>query len=255
MITSEQIMLFSLIFMRMTGCILFNGFFGRKNIPAMAKAGFILVLSFLVYSSSAGFIILDIRTPVVYGVYLIKEFAIGYVMGYVMSLVMYIIIFAGEFIDLQMGLSMSKIFDPQSNSSLSLTASLLNVLFALLFFSMNGHLAVLHLILTTGEIIPYGHVALSANLGPVILKFFSECTVLAVKLAFPIFAAEFLLEIGVGILMKAIPQINVFVVNIQMKILLGFLILLLIFSPVGEFLQDLIVLMIDALKNSLMLLR
>jgi len=62
--------------------------------------------------------------------------------------------------------------------------------------------------------------------------------VLAVKLALPILAAELLGQVGMGILMKVIPQINVFSINIELKLILGLGLLLLFMAPMSEYLLN-----------------
>ena len=62
---------------------------------------------------------------------------------------------------------------------------------------------------------------------------------LAVKLAMPILAAELLGEVGMGVLMKAIPQINAFVINIELKVIIGLLLFCLLLTPINEFLLEL----------------
>lgn len=253
MITTGQFVFFTLILMRMSGFVLFNPILGRKNIPAIAKSGFIIVLSVIIYASSQETAV-STNTSIEYGILLLKEFTVGYILAFIMNLFLYIIIFAGEIIDLQMGISMSKIYDAQSNTSISITASLYNALFILLFFAQDGHLSLIQTIITSGDIVPYGSIVIPLRLSAAMLDMFSQCTVLAVKFAFPIFAIEFLAEIGVGILMKTIPQINVFVVNIQAKLFIGLLILLMFFSPMADFLQKIMVTMLEALKNCLIML-
>lgn len=77
---------------------------------------------------------------------------------------------------------------------------------------------------------------------------------LAVKFAFPILAAEFIITMGMGILMKMIPQINIFVVQIQVKIILGLVLFLFLFSPMGDALGDLISSMLRHMQDILQLL-
>ena len=62
---------------------------------------------------------------------------------------------------------------------------------------------------------------------------------LAVKLAMPLLAAELLGEVGMGVLMKAIPQINAFVINIELKVIIGLLLFFLLLTPINEFLLEL----------------
>lgn len=131
--TTAQVTLFSLILMRMSGFILLNPILGRRNIPMQVKAGFIFVLTLTVYSFSAGDAF-DIANPLEYGFLLLKEFAAGYVIGYVTELFFFVITFAGYVMDFQMGLSMSTVYDPQSNTQVPITGSLLQAFYVLLFF-------------------------------------------------------------------------------------------------------------------------
>lgn len=244
---------FSCVFMRMTGCILFNPILGRRNFPSMFRAAFIVMLTLLVMSYSG----VRVTPPAdVFGnaIMLFSELFIGFVMGFVVNLFTYTLIFAGEFIDLQMGMSMSKVYDPQSNISMSLTTTYFNILYLLLFFALNGHLTMLRLFLGASEAIPYGEAVISSTISQPMLDAFILCTELGVKLALPMIAIQFLMEMGVGILMKAIPQINVFVVSLQSKVLVGLLVLVLISSPVGGFIDSMIVTMFDALQEVVELL-
>lgn len=70
------------------------------------------------------------------------------------------------------------------------------------------------------------------------VELFIECFLLAVKLAVPILAAELLGQIGMGILMKVIPQINVFSINIELKMIIGLGLLMLFMTPISEFLLN-----------------
>ena len=106
---------------------------------------------------------------------------------------------------------------------------------------MDGHLALIRIFMELSEIIPYSSVAFTQNSASFLLNLFTECTVLAIQLSFPILIIIFLTEMGVGILMKAIPQINVFVVNIQAKIIIGMIVLIFMFSPIGDFLNNIVI--------------
>lgn len=86
------------------------------------------------------------------------------------------------------------------------------------------------------------------------VEVFAACMVLAIKLALPILAAELLGELGMGILMKAIPQINAFVINMELKILIGLVLLLLFLTPINEFLLDMEQTMLDTLSGTLQIL-
>lgn len=254
MLDAGRFLFFTLVFMRISGFILFNPIFGRRNVPGIVKAGFIMVLTVVVATFSGG-VVPEPTLPLEYGILLLKEVAIGYILGFVVNLFLYVIVFAGEFMDMQMGMSMAKIYDAQSNASISLSATFYNALFMLLFFVAGGHIALLKVLLTSAEVVPYGTVVFQSGISHAIFELFTQCTLFAIQFAFPVFAAEFLCEMGVGILMKTIPQINVFVVNIQLKVFLGLLLVLILFTPMAEYLQKLLVIMIDSVKDILQLLR
>lgn len=250
-----NIILFSMIAMRMAGLVFMNPIFGRRNIPNNVKAGMTLVFTFLVYSTmeEPGFTY-EFHSSFIYGFILLKEFLVGYVLGYVMELFFFVITYAGTIIDFHLGLSMSMVFDPQTNAQIAMTGNLYQIFYTLIFFAVDGHLVVIRMLLTSGELVPYGEVAFTQGLSMAVLDIFRECVVLAVRFAFPIIAIEFLVEIAVGIMMKAAPQVNVFVINIQLKIAVGALVLFFLVSPMKSWLENLMQQMLGTMGEILTLL-
>lgn len=227
--------LFLLVLARMSGVVLFNPILGRQGIPGVVKSGFILLLSITAYTmtdylpEAPGSIL---ETLVLLGL----ELFLGYVLGLVMNLFFYVPLLGGETIDMQMGMSMGRTYDPSSQTSTTVTASLLNLLLMLLFFAANGHQTLLRIILVSGRIVPFGAAAFGQELYGAMVELFINCTILGIKLCMPILAAELLGQMGMGILMKVIPQINVFAINIELKVIIGLTLLLLLISPFSEYL-------------------
>lgn len=238
MVDWAQLYLFELIFMRMSGFLLFNPLLGRSNLPAMVKTGMALVLSILVFGT-AGTGVPQPDTLVELAFRLLLELGIGLVLGFVMRVVFSVVQIGGEVIDTQMGMTMAQIYDASSQANLSVSASLLNILLILDFFAENGHYTLMRLLTTSGELVPYGAAALGDGVYAYVIELFLACMLLAVKLAMPILAAELLGEIGMGVLMKAIPQINAFVINIELKVIIGLLLFFLLLTPINEFLLEL----------------
>ena len=245
-----QLTLFSLILMRMSGFILFNPILGRRNIPARVKAGFIFILTLAVYSFSIEEVV-EAGSTLEFMLLLIKEFMAGYVVGLVMHLFFFIVSFAGYIIDFQMGLSMATVYDPQSNAQMPVTGSLLQTWLILLFFAVDGHLALMRILLTSAEIVPYGGIVVTEGLALRIIDIFLECVEMGLRLAIPMIAAEFLVEMGVGILNKVVPQISIFVINIQMKLIVGMGLLVLLFAPTGEFIEKIMTTMMKSVGGIL----
>lgn len=245
--------LYLLILMRISGFVLFNPLFARNGIPTMFQAGFISILAIAVYYAYGGSVEVP-ATVIVFSVRAVLEFLMGFALGMVMRFFFYIADAGGEVVDSQMGLSMAKSYDPASQSQISVTANLLNILMMLLFFAENGHVTLLRLMLTSGEIVPFGSASLGAELADRAVELFAECALLGLKLSLPVLGAELLGQVGMGVLNKAIPQINVFVINIDLKILIGFAMLLFLLTPMSSYLLEAETVMLRELRQLLSLM-
>ena len=252
MIDWAELTLFLFVMARMSGFILFNPILGRTNIPAPFRSGMVIVLSVFVTSMS------EQQPPQPTGiadfaVFMLLEMAIGFLLGMAVNIFFYIPQMAGSIMDTQMGMTMNQMYDPGSSANMSTTGQLLNILMLLLFFTGGGHLTLLRMFLTSEEVVPFGHVSIGLPAYNLLLELFIECTVLAIKLAMPVLVAELIAQVGMGVLMKVIPQINVFVINIDLKVLIGFALLLMLMIPFSEYLLQVELAMLNALHDLLTL--
>jgi len=252
MIDWPQLTLFLFVSARVSGFVLFNPILGRGNIPAAFRTGTALVLSIFVTSLS------EQQPPspsgtVEFMVYMLLEIAIGFLLGMAVNFFFYIPQLAGEMIDTQMGMTMNQMYDPGSSANLSVTGQILNVMMTLLFFAGGGHLTLLRLFITSEQIVPFGRVAIGLPAYHLLLELFVECTLLGVKICMPILAAELIAQVGMGVLMKVIPQINVFAINIELKVIVGLALLLVLIIPFSEFLLQAEMAMLDSLHDVLAL--
>lgn len=220
----EHYLVFLLVFSRMAGMILFNPLFGRRNIPAVFKMGLALILAFLItmtIPADTGAVILPVF---IFGC--LKEFFVGYAAGFVLQLFFGSILIAGEIIDMQVGFGMAKFYDPQSNVSMPVSGSFFNIFLMLVFFTTNAHLTFIKVIALSFQIIPPGMTHLGPEIGRYLIDLLGSVFVLALKLALPVTAAEMISEIGLGIVMRAVPQMNIFSVGLQLKAFIGILVLI-----------------------------
>lgn len=251
MIDEAQLTLFLYILMRMTGFVVFNPLWGgRSGVPGLVKAGMSLVLAVAVYSFTPNSAPAVPATALELSVRLLLELALGYVVALVVHFFFYVVVQAGQLIDAQMGMNMSETYDPSMGTNVSLTGNLLNIMMALLFFAAGGHITLLRILLGSGEIIPFGSVSLGTQASTYLLECFASCVVLAFKLSLPILAAELIGELGMGILMKVIPQINVFAINFELKIILGLALVLLMMPLMGEFILGMEKQMLVAIEDA-----
>ena len=233
----EALTLFCYIVSRMFGFVMFNPFFSRSGVPATARIGMVLAFTLTAQSAYTG----PVHVPVVLLDAMFRftaEMGVGLALSFVIRFFFYIPEQAGELVDAQMGMAMARNYDPGSQSSSTVTANLLSQMMVVLFFLGNGHVTLIRLMLTSGELIPFGAAALGPRAADRSLALFTECALLAVKMGFPILAAELMGQIGMGILMKVIPQINVFAMNIELKVIMGMVMISLLMAPMGSFLLE-----------------
>lgn len=248
-------LLFCLVFIRMSGFVFLNPILGRRNIPSVIRGGLTLVLTFITFGtfSAAGISEASslVDSPLFFGILALKEFAIGYLLGFVMEIYDMVPVFAGTVIDFMMGTSMAQVFDPQRGAQMSLTGNMLQTFYLLLFFASDAHLALMKILLTSGELLPYGSIAFSAQAVSLLLDLFTACVVLAVRLAFPLIAFEMIVQLTIGVMMKVNPQVNLFVLGIQLRIVIGMAMMVFLVTPFRDFLLTIITEMTDALSDVL----
>ena len=245
MIDWAELTAFLYIMARISGFILFNPLLGRRNIPDPFRVGMTLVLS--VFTASLTVQTVSVPVGIVeLAVRMLLELAVANIFFYIPQL-------AGSIIDTQMGMTMNQMYDPGTSANMSVTGQILNALMTLLFFAAGGHLTLLRIFLTSGELVPYGQVAIGLPAYELLLELFVECTVLGIKLSMPILAAELIAQVGMGVLMKVIPQINVFAINIELKVIVGLALLLVLTVPFSEFLLQAEAAMLNALHDVLTL--
>ncbi|MCI8828946.1 MAG: flagellar biosynthetic protein FliR [Ruminiclostridium sp.] len=253
MIDWAALTLFLFISARMSGFILFNPILGRNNVPGNIRLGMAIILTVYLFSFTEPQPLEMPNSILVMALRMIVELFLGFLLGMVFNFFFYIPQLAGSMVDTQMGMTMNQIYDAGSQANLSASGVLLNGLMTLLFFAGGGHLTLMRIFLTSEQIVPYGQATLAVPALNLLLELFAECTVLAVKLCMPILAAELIAQVGMGILMKVIPQINVFAINIELKVIVGLALLLVLMSPFSEFLLEAEALMLNSLHEVLTL--
>ncbi len=229
--------MYALVFCRMGGMLFFNPLMMRSNVPAQIKAGLALGLTVLLTPTVAvGAAAISNDFALMFK--MLAELLIGIAFGYIFQVFYYLLLFAGDVIDMSFGLSMAKAFDPGTNIQTSLSGKLLQVMFVLYFFVTNSHLVMIRIMVSSFELVPLGQVAFGEAVPQFLMELFVYAFSLAVRLTLPFVAASFVLEISMGVLMKLIPQINVFVIHFQMKVLYGLFLLLLFAYPLGEAMES-----------------
>lgn len=231
---------FALIALRCTGMFVFNPIIGRRSIPPTINAALALMIAFVI-TPAMGLRLESEPTFFMFFIMAVKELLVGLIAGFVMQLILSVFVFGGEIIDMQLGLGMAKVFDPATNASVSITSNMFNILFTLSFFIANCHLTLIQMLSQTFDVIPLGFAAVPVELFGHMSMLFSTMILFAVKLCLPIAVVEIIITVAVGLLTRVIPQINVFVVNIQFKLLVGIFSLLVLIPSFVGFMENMLI--------------
>ena len=235
----EYFDIFLLVLARMGGLVFINPVFSRRGVPPMVRTGLVLALSLLIapgVRSGVGQVMAFSTFDMVES--LIREVILGLVIGCVFHIFFYMLYVAGDFLDTVFGLAMGKVMDPAGGVQTSILGQFVNVFFYLYFFATGCHLTMVRLFAYSYQVVPVGAGAILGGRIPwYIITLFGSVFLMVIKLVLPFVAAEFILEMTMGVLMKLIPQIHVFVINIQCKILLGIMLMMLFAYPMGAFMD------------------
>lgn len=242
-----------LVLTRLTGALLFNPLLGRRSVPAIAKIGLALLLTVVIFPTLK-LPAVAFPTPLSFMLSIVRELLIGYALGLVVNLFIAWVLMAGEIMDMEMGSSVSKIYDPQSGISMPITGTALNIMFTLIFFSTNGHLTLIKIVADSLTMFPPGPQMVAFEVGQYLTMMLGDMIMLALKLAMPVLAIELLSEAGLGVLMRIVPQINVFVVGIQIKLAIGLVVVVLALPAFSRLIDFSLGQMFEAMRRSVQIM-
>ncbi|MGN0622997.1 MAG: flagellar biosynthetic protein FliR [Oscillospiraceae bacterium] len=246
----DNLHVYIFVFVRLAAIILFNPVFSRQNIIAPVKVGLIMCLTVIITPLVP---VTEFDSGFIGFVFCIaKEFFIGFLLGFVFNIYYYMLMFAADIMDTQFGFSMAKVMDPQTRIQSAVIGNLMNVMFMLYFFVTNSHLVLIDTAVHSFDVIGAGAQSISIKGGcSFAIGLMSSICLLALRLALPFVAAEFVLEVSMGILMKLIPQIHVFVIQMQGKLLLGIIMLMALAVPITNFVDNYIAEMFGDVNKAL----
>ena len=233
---------FLFVLCRTTGIFTFNPIFSRNNVPNNIKAFMSVVFAVVMYASMGGTTAIPEYTGIIgFAMILIKELLIGLVFGFFTNLIITVLLYAGEIMDTEIGLGMAKAYDPATGVTMPVFGNYYYYLFILYFFLINGHQTYLKLFSLSYQTIPVGWAFTDTTLDLIyiIVMYMGTVMELALKFAMPILAVELIVEFCMGIIMKAVPTIQIFVLNIHLKLIIGFITLLAAARPMSEFVENL----------------
>jgi flagellar biosynthesis protein FliR len=222
----SYIPLFLLVFVRFTGFYLTAPIWMDRKIPAMFKLGFAFFTTILAIGT------MDINQPIALDtnfIFLVlKEVMVGISIGFFTSLLLYAVQLAGSFVDLQSGFAMATMYDPSTGSQEPITGRLYYYIAIAFFLSMDGHHLLIQGAMASFEWIPvlaWLPTQSSESLLILGVDMMKNIFWIAFLIAAPLVGTLFLVDIALGILSKSVPQMNLFVVGIPIKMFVHFAVL------------------------------
>lgn len=213
-----------LILSRLSGLFLLTPLFSVAQVPIRIRVLFLLGLSFLLTGVIPG-IALNELTWERFVVAAVYEFFIGAVLAFGLFAAFGVFLFGGRILDFQMGFGVANLIDPATNLQGPLLGTMLNIVAVMVFFLMDGHHMLIRGLAFSLQALPLGAGMSQFSLGPVIAQF-GLMFVYGLMLVAPAVFALLLLDIGMGVAARTMPQVNMFIVGLPLKILLGLLMLM-----------------------------
>lgn len=167
---------------------------------------------------------------------LVNQITIGILMGLTLQVVLAAVATAGQAIAGSMGLSMAQMIDPNLGN-VPVVASFLVILASLIFLGLGGHVLLLELLIQSFEMLPIGQGLLSLNAVGALLGWSSMIFVGAVLLALPMLVILLAVNLGLGVVVRAAPTLNIFAVGFPAMILVGMLMLYVLMGAIGGRMQ------------------
>jgi flagellar biosynthetic protein FliR len=214
-----------LIFARVSGVMITAPILNDQTIPPTVKIGFTFLLS-LVFFPVVARPVLPANINVMEMALLVAgEVAIGVMIGFTAQLLFAGVSLAGEIIGFQMGVSMAHVFDPAFNTQTSVISEIKTVLALMLFVGLNGHHMFIEGLVHSYEVAGAGHVVLGpAALGH-LTAVASRMFVVGLQVGAPLIVSLLAANLAMGLVARAVPQINIFVVGFPFTIALGLILM------------------------------
>lgn len=219
---------FFMVLGRLSGLFISAPIFANRQLPGRLKILILILLSAIMSSFVPVKLAVPLDSPVIFIAAFVAEVFIGYAIGFVAYVVFAAIQLAGQLMDTQMGFGIVNVMDPISGLQIPLMGNFNYLLALMIYLGMDGHHYLLQAVAQSYQVIP----VLGANLGSGFIDIITSVTaymvVIAVKISAPIVMAILITDVSMGFISRTVPQMNVFMVGLPLKILIGLLALFLL---------------------------
>lgn len=211
-------------FVRVGALVLSAPILSSRQTPLIYRIGFVLVLTWVLVPVIPPSPVVDAFSDAVF-IMLLQQILIGVAMGFILQMVFAALIFGGQVIAYSMGLGFASMVDPQNGVQVPVISQFYLILATLLFLELNGHLVLIEILAQSFQTFPVAMTGISGNGLAEIVGWASRMFNAGLLMALPVVAALLLVNLGMGVIGRAAPQLNIFAVGFPISILIGFMLI------------------------------
>lgn len=249
----NNILLLLMCLFRLSGIFIMTPVFGSKTIPNKLKVGFSAILCIIVFPliDVSGDIYIYNFVNLVY--YLTSEALIGVLFGFITMLVLNAVYIAGVIVDRNIGFSIVSVMSPQDEGEMPITANLYYIMAMLVFLATNCHHLMIKAVIYSFKVIPLGSQGINLLDVSQVINLLRDSFINGFKISAPIMITIFVCNVLLGILSRAMPQMNIFMVGMPLKILIGLITLYLLLPLYINVFENIFISTFDYFKKFLSL--
>lgn len=218
----QELEIFLLILVRMT-CFLYAApFYGMNNTPGQVKIALGVFVSYLIYFTTMPHEQVVYDTVLQYATVVLKEAIVGLMIGWGANICSSIVFFAGRLVDMEIGFAMVNAMDPTTKENATISGFYYQYMVMLILIMSGMHRYILQAVVEAYELIPInGAVFHSEEMLQAVIDFMGSYIRIGFQICLPVFCSILIVNVVLGILAKVSPQMNMFAVGMQIKILIG----------------------------------
>jgi len=212
---------FIMVLLRISAFFMGIPIFFPKSTPAMVKVGFCVVFTFIILPGVNYGNVNLITSNSTLIIFSVSEVVTGLILGYITKFCFFSAQMAGQLMDFQIGFSMISMFDPISKENVTLLGNLLYWISMVMFFVVDGHHMLIRAIIDSFNSVEIGKFILTQGTAMMMVSIFIQFFTLALKIAIPIILIIIITDLSIGLVSRTVPQLNVMILGMPIKILIG----------------------------------
>jgi len=219
----ENLELYAFLLARIASFIMVLPILGNKSVPPQAKIGLAALLAVFMFPLVQSQPITVPLSLVGFIVLIIKEALIGLVMGFITIFIFSAVRMAGEIVSRQMGFLMAKVFDPGFKNQVSIISEFYLIVMLVIYLLIDGHHFLLSGLVHSYKVIPVTAAIKGTGLETEVVEMAAMMFTVSIKVAAPVLVSLLLTNVALGIIARTVPQMNIFIVGMPLRIMIGFL--------------------------------